>query len=174
MGQYHLFLWRLGVDILGISVISNNYVNKLHECLTPTPKLKSFPPMSDRQHKRTYAQCLFLANDLLKTTNLNRENIREWMILDSGATSQFLVVDAPCDDVKPSTEPRTVQQPDSAKLCSSHTCSLCVTSLLQKTRLAHVIPEFASQSLLSVVYLCNAGCEVTFTKIYCCISTVVE
>ena len=35
---------------------------------------------------------------------------------------------------------------------------------------AHIIPELASHSLLSVVTMCNAGCTVTFFKINCTIA----
>ena len=47
--------------------------------------------------KRQYA---FAAEKLLRTINFDIEDIREWAILDSGATSHFLVVDAPVEEVK--------------------------------------------------------------------------
>ncbi len=47
------------------------------------------------------AQFTFLAKDILQTINLNQDNIKKWAILDSRATSHFLVVDAPCDDARP-------------------------------------------------------------------------
>ncbi len=71
----------------------------------------------------------------------------------------------PCDDVKLATNPLTAQPPDGAQVLLSHTCSLCVISLLRKARLAHFIPGLASHLLLSVVCLYNVGCEVTFAKI---------
>ena len=89
------------------------------------------------------------------------------MILDSGATSHFLVVDAPRDDVRPALTPLTVCLPDGAQVHSSHTCSLRVNNLPQNACVTHVIPGLASHSLLSVVRLCNAGCEFIFTKIDC-------
>ncbi len=169
MGQFQPFLWHLGADILGTSVIGNNYVNKLHKCLTHTPELESYTPMRNSQHKRTQAQCLFLANKLLNTINLNRENIREWAILNSGATSHFLIVNAPRDDVRPALIPLTVRQPDGAQVYSLHTCSLRVKNLPQKAHITHIIPGLASHSLLSVVQLCNEWCKVVFTKIDCCV-----
>ena len=108
-----------------------------------------------------------VANQLLKTVDFSLEDIREWAILDSGATSHFLVVDAPADDVMTATNPISVRQPDGAKVQSSHTCELRIPQLPKKARLAHVIPGLASHSLMSVVRLCNCGCEVTFTKIDC-------
>ena len=38
----------------------------------------------------------------------------------------------------------------------------------------HIIPGLASHSLMSVVKLCNAGCEVTFTKIDCQVKQLVR
>ena len=64
-------------------------------------------PLTQRQY--TYA-----AKKLLKTVNFDIKNIREWAILDSGATSLFLVVDTPVDDVTTAESPINVKQPDGA------------------------------------------------------------
>ena len=109
----------------------------------------------------------YAAEKLLKTVDINVENIKEWAILDSGATSHFLVVDAPVDDVMKADNPINVKQPDGAYVASTHTCNLKIPNLPQAARLAHLIPGLASHSLVSVVRLCNAGCRVTFTKIDC-------
>ena len=109
----------------------------------------------------------YAAEKLLKTVDINVENIKEWAILDSGATSHFLVVDAPVDDVTKADNPINVKQPDGAYVTSTHTCNLKIPNLPHAARLAHLIPGLASHSLVSVVRLCNAGCRVTFTKIDC-------
>ena len=113
------------------------------------------------------ARFSYAAEKLLRTINFDLEDIKNWAILDSGATSHFLVVDAPADDVTVATNPISVRQPDGAKVQSSHTCNLKIPLLPKKARLAHIIPGLASHSLLSVVRLCNCGCTVTFTKINC-------
>ena len=41
--------------------------------------------------------------------------------------------------------------------------------LPDKAKHAHILPNLASHSLISVVTLCNAGCEVTFHKLGCTI-----
>ena len=51
----------------------------------------------------------FAAEKLLKTVDIDMENIKEWAILDSGATSHFLVVDAPVDDVMRADNPINVK-----------------------------------------------------------------
>ena len=42
---------------------------------------------------------------MLKTTNFNIEDIKDWVILDSGATSQFLVTDAPATGISGAMNP---------------------------------------------------------------------
>ncbi len=140
-------------------------MEKLQKCLIPTSTVTSSTP----KYIDTNTQCAYAANSLLKTINLNQENIKEWSILDSGATSHFLVVNAPCEDIQPALIPLTVRQPDGAQVKSSHTCSLNIDDLPKNARVAHVIPGLASHLLLSVVRLCNAGCKVIFTKIDCCV-----
>ena len=78
------------------------------------------------------ARFSYAAKKLLRTINFDLEDIRNWAILDSGATSHFLVVDAPADDVTIATNPISVRQPDGAKVQSSHTCNLKIPQLLKK------------------------------------------
>ena len=54
---------------------------------------EEYDPMARRQYA-------FAAGKLLRTINFDIEDIREWAILDSGATSHFLAVDAPVEEVK--------------------------------------------------------------------------
>ena len=60
----------------------------------------------------TRQQYAYAAEKLLKTVDFDIENIKEWAILESGATSHFLVVDAPVDDVMAAESPINVEQPD--------------------------------------------------------------
>ena len=99
-------------------------------------------------------------------------NIKEWAILDSGATSHFLVTDAPATHIVPANSPLAVQLPDGTHVHSTHTCDLDLLLLPQQGQQGHIIPGLASHSLLSVVRLCNAGCEVIFTKIDCVVNIV--
>ena len=80
----------------------------------------------DPMAKRQYA---FAAEKLLRTINFDIEDIREWAILDSGATSHFLVVDAPVEEVERTNRPINVRQPDGAIVTSTHTCSLQIPGL---------------------------------------------
>jgi len=50
----------------------------------------------------------YAANQLLKTVNMNMENVKQWAILDSGATSNFLMTDAHTSSVTPVINPISV------------------------------------------------------------------
>ena len=52
----------------------------------------------------------------------------------------------------------------------THTCNIDLPQLPLKERHGHIIPGLASHSLLSVLKLCDAGCDVLFNKIGCSIS----
>jgi len=150
---------------------------------TPTPIPRRYP----RRHGRLYGaypkpqtpirpsrnanpvegRHAYAANVLLKTVDFNMTDIKEWAILDSGATSHFLVTAAPTSEITVAKSPMKVTIPDGKSIQSTHTCKLAIPQLPDAARIGHIIPGLASHSLLSVFKLCNAGCEVTFTKIEC-------
>ena len=61
-------------------------------------------------------------------------------------------------------KPIAVTLPDETKVHSTHMGDLCMPHLSKAARLCHIVPGLASYSLISVVKLCNAGCNVSFTK----------
>ena len=105
------------------------------------------------------------ASSMLSTINFNVEDIRQWAILDSGATSPFLCMDAQATGVTPTKDPITVTIPDGTKLTSTHTRELDVPNLPKAARTGHILPGMSAYSLVSVVTLCNAGCRVIFDMI---------
>ena len=58
----------------------------------------------------------YAANQLLKTVNVNMENVRQWAIFDSGATSNFPMTDAHILSVTPVINPIRVTLPDGSKV----------------------------------------------------------
>ena len=70
--------------------------------------------------KPSSARFAHAANALLSTVNINKENIHEWAVLDSGATSHFLVINAPVINKTPALHPISVSLPDGDKIRSSH------------------------------------------------------
>ncbi|KAL3763957.1 hypothetical protein ACHAW5_004642 [Stephanodiscus triporus] len=113
---------------------------------------------------RKYA---FAAATLLKTIATDVDTIKRWAILDSGDMGHFLTTDAPASNVQPTTTPIIARLPNGDRVHSTHTCMLDIPTLPRDARAAHIIPGLASHSLLSVFTMCNAGCEVNFTKIGC-------
>ncbi len=91
-------------------------MESLQKFLIPTSKTTSSAPVHNRPQLEQNTQYALVVNNLLKTISLNQENIREWAILDLGATSHFLVVDAPCDDISLALTPLTVRQTDGAQV----------------------------------------------------------
>ena len=52
------------------------------------------------------------------------KSIKDWAILDSGATSYFLDTTAPITNITPESKPLTVKLPNGACVSSNHTCTL--------------------------------------------------
>ena len=110
------------------------------------------------------------ANTLLKTIDFDLEDIRNWAIVDSGATSHFLVTEAPAINIRPAKTPLKARLPNGETIASTNECDLNIPGLPEAARHAHILPGLASHSLVSVNKLTDAGCEVLFTKIGCTIS----
>ena len=137
-----------------------------HSNNNPTPP--GFRPRYMQFHSYQQ-QCLYTQhhppqNMHLSTLYINLENIKEWEILDSGASSHFLVVCSPVTDKQVALAPISVTLPDGDQVHSTHIVDLDIPKLPKSARECHIIPDLASYSLISVVKLCEAGCEVSFTK----------
>ena len=110
------------------------------------------------------------ANIPIPASSSSNSRHRRTRTRDSGATSHFLVTDAPVIDILPASLPLTVQIPNGERVLSTHTYNLDMPHLPQKSRQGHIMPGLASHSLLSVTKLCNAGYKVEFTMIGCTIT----
>ncbi len=55
--------------------------------------------------------------------------IKQWAILDSGATSHFLTTDAPATNIVPATVPLIARLPNGDKVQSTHTGTLDLPDL---------------------------------------------
>ena len=139
-----------------MQVTENTTHTKFKYPYTPT---YSTPPC-----KSQYANA---AQSLLKTVDFKLEDLKNWAILDSGATSHFLITNAPVIDIIPATTPMVVQIPNGERVTSIHTCNLDMPHLPKPARQGHIMPGLVSHSLPSVTKLCDAGCTVEFTMIGC-------
>ena len=66
--------------------------------------------------------------------------------------------------INPDGDQINVTLPDGNRVKSTNKCLLDIPQLPTAARHGYIIPGLAAHSLLSVVTLCNAGCEITFTK----------
>ena len=99
----------------------------------------------------------------VSTIETNLTNIKNWAILDSCASSHFLQVEAPILEMKETANPIQVTVANGQKVISTHEGLIDVPDLPARARNAHILPGI-KHSLLSIVRLCNAGCEVIFGK----------
>ena len=100
---------------------------------------------------------------LLSTFDVDQGNIKSWAILDSGASSYFLCLDAPVTNKQIAKKTITVLQPDRDTMSSTHEGDLNLPQLPRAARRCHIILAI-KHSLIYVVKLCEAGCEVKFIK----------
>jgi hypothetical protein len=84
--------------------------------------------------------------------------------VDSGCTSHFLLVNAPCLNKVKSRTPLTVRLPNGTTMESSNTAELDIPELNAAASKAHVFPGIANHYLLSVGQLCDEGYIVTFKQ----------
>jgi hypothetical protein len=89
---------------------------------------------------------------------------QDTVIVDSGCTGHFLLINAPFHNKTKYINPLRVRLPNGSTMEPTHTASLDIPEL-SASAMAHVFPAMANNSLLSVRQLCNEGYSVTF-KIY--------
>ena len=123
-------------------------VNQNITTLTPTP----YTPSRHTYHKsaNTYSHA---GTSWLKTIDLNLDDIEQWAILDSGATSNFLLTNAPIDDEQQTLNPITAKLPDGRRVTSTQEGRKRWHHLPKKAGWAHKIPGLATHSLISVTEL---------------------
>ena len=92
-----------------------------------------------------------------------RADMRRWAILDSGASSHFLIVGAPLLHKRKTVNPITVTVANGERVQSTHDGALDIPGLPLGARYAHVVPGI-NHSLLSIVRLCSARCEIVFGR----------
>ena len=85
------------------------------------------PPTPYTTSRHTYHKSaniyLHAANSLLKTIDFNLEDIKQWAILESGATSHFLLTDAPREDERQTLNPIAGKLPDGRRVTSRRLAS---------------------------------------------------
>ena len=134
-------------------------INQYMAMSTPTKNSNQPIPIppgfshNDTKETSYHDQCLphglaAATNHLLETITLTRNNIHKWAILDSGATSNFLMTTAHVANKERIDDGITVSLPDGNKVKSTHECTLNITGLPIAARRGHIIPGLASHSLM--------------------------
>ena len=131
--------------------------------LTPIHPIR----LSGENPRAGHSRFGYAANTMLREVALTSENLRNWAILDSGASSHFLLSTAPVLNKMVADRPLTVKLPNGDTVRSSHIAELDLPLLPRGGREAHIVPGLASHSLVSVVKLCNAGCQVEIKDLSC-------
>ena len=138
------------------------FVNMYNTSLIPAQPIVPQPLGAENRTRFGFAAAL-----LLPTITLTDKNRLKWAILDSGASSHFLVPNAPCTNMQVAMSPLRIRLPNGKFVTSSHTCDLDLPLIPRTARLALIVPGMSGYSLISVVKLCNAGCKVTINDISC-------
>ena len=88
-------------------------------------------------------------------------------VIDSGATRNYLLVNANVTNIQKTVNPIKVYLPDNSTITSTHTGHINWPMVPKEATHSHILPGLKNHSLISVVQLCNAGCRVTFDKDKC-------
>jgi len=86
-----------------------------------------------------------------------------YAIADSGCTAHFFSTTTPVCNKRPTDAPLSIHTPSGAVIHSTHEADLNCPELPLAARHGHIVPQLATQPLLSIGQLCDAGCEVQFT-----------
>ena len=82
-------------------------------------------------------------------------------LLDSGTTDHFLTVGK-------SKQPISITIPDNGKMTLDLECDIDWPDIPAEAHVGRIVPQLQQHALISMVKLCNAGCEVHF-KHNCCL-----
>jgi hypothetical protein len=87
-------------------------------------------------------------------------------IVDTGATSIFVMEEIDVKNKRPATKPLSINLPDGRQVKSTHICDINIPGL--PTMLTgHIVPNLAIASLFGIRVLCKAGCKVVFDDNKC-------
>ena len=101
-------------------------------CMDPKEHTRRSKHNNNKNTHRRHVN--YAANALLSTVYINMKSIKDWEILDSGATSHFLVTTAPITNITPVSNPLAVKLPYGACVSSTHTFKLTLPQLPTRSR----------------------------------------
>jgi hypothetical protein len=88
------------------------------------------------------------------------------IVVDTGATANYIMIDTPCINVRPTQNPLQVflVVADASHITSTHEAELDLPMLPRLARQAHLLPALQPNALLSIGQLCDHGCTAEFTS----------
>ena len=108
-----------------------------------------------------------LANNIyLQPGCTNLSDINTTALVDSSANVSLLANDTPSIESATQLAKKTIFQPAGARMFTNKTMELLLAKLTNAAREAHHAPGITN-NLLSVSFLCDAGCEVFFHRTGC-------
>ncbi len=93
-------------------------------------------------------------------------NATNHAIVNTGATSIFIMDGVDVDNKQIATKPLTINLPDGTKVMLTHVCNIHIPGL-PTVLIGHIVPLLTTVSLISICPLCKAGCEVVFDNDKC-------
>jgi hypothetical protein len=84
-------------------------------------------------------------------------------IADTGATSIFIIEGTPVNNLRPSSQPLTINLLDGSRVKSTHMCNITIPGL-PVILTGHIVPKLTIALLIGIRVLCDAGCTMVFTK----------
>ena len=98
------------------------------------------------------------------TETVNNETTDNEAVLDSGASHNYLKLNSPCYEIKPTLNSISVSLPNKKMMKSTHEATLPMSQLSTEARTAHIFPNLIQSALISITQLCDNGCKVIFSK----------
>ena len=101
------------VTTSSVTNFTQNHPSHAKRVTSATTHTKNkYPYISPYSRMSGSSQYAFAVQSLLQTVDFNLQDLKDWAILDSGATSHFLITTASVIDILPTTTPLVVQIPN--------------------------------------------------------------
>ena len=84
---------------------------------------------------------------------------------DAGCTSTIVIPGTPIKNVRPTKNPITLVDAKGGKLVTTHEGEIDIPGLPLAARRAHVCPDLAHTSLISIKQLADVGCKIIYDEL---------
>jgi hypothetical protein len=156
----------LASGMCGAEQVDNKCV-KPFICYTPTLYPNQNTVVNDDNMMLVTSNKSMIQEVCVHSMHQGMSNIpRTHTVVDTGATSVFVMKGTPMLNVCLEIQPLTINFPDGKTVKSTHICYVMIPGLPTLPK-GHIVPDLGVASLLGICILCKAGCIVGFTNIAC-------